>query len=128
MRAAYPLSGLRILLAEDHYFIAQEMAEILSGLGAEILGPAGTVAQARQLGEQSHDMAFLNVDLHGQPIFPVAAALLERGVPIAFVTGYDPSVLPARFRNLPRVEKPVSLASLTRMALRITGRDASSAA
>ncbi|WP_314190624.1 hypothetical protein [Paracoccus yeei] len=46
------------------------------------------------------DGAILDVNLQGQMVFPVAHLLLERSVPFLFMTGYDQSVIPERFKAI----------------------------
>ena len=36
----------------------------------------------------SFDLALLDENLRGVPVYPVAAVLLARAIPFAFVTGY----------------------------------------
>ena len=47
-------------------------------------------------------------------IFPVAHLLLERSVPFRFMTGYDQSVIPERFKATVRCEKALQLEVLCR--------------
>ena len=103
------LSGRRILVVEDDYFLAEDLAEELRSLGAEVRGPAPSVAAALGLlaDGPEPDMAVLDVNLGGETVVPVAEELLLRGVPFAFVTGYDRSALPDRFADAPRFEKPL---------------------
>lgn len=54
-------------------------------------------------------MAVLDIKLDDDLVHAVADALIERGVPIVFVTGYHASAIPARFADVPRREKPVSV-------------------
>lgn len=60
------------------------------------------------------DGAILDVNLQGQMVFPVAHLLLERSVPFLFMTGYDQSVIPERFKAIVRCEKPLQLEVLCR--------------
>jgi len=41
-------------------------------------------------------------------VFPLADALEARGVPLIFTTGYDDQVIPARYADVRRCEKPVN--------------------
>jgi len=59
--------------------------------------------------EAQPDGAILDVNLGGEPVFPVADVLIGRGIPIIFTTGYDASALPERFSHLPRCEKPINM-------------------
>lgn len=98
----------RILVVEDEYFLADDLHEALSEAGAHVLGPIPSVedAAAYIAGEPSIDAAILDVNLHGEMVFPVADALRKRGIPFAFVTGYDQAAMPDRFADAPRLEKP----------------------
>ena len=72
--AEKPLRGLRILVAEDEYLLAEDLAPWLAGAGATVLGPVGTVEDAiRLLGaERRIDGAALDIDLWGERAFEVA--------------------------------------------------------
>lgn len=115
-----PLSGRRILLVEDDYFIANELQEELKKLGAAILGPVATVAEALEVlaAHQDADGAILDVNLGGEMVFPVVDALRRRNVPVVLATGYDESMIPERYADLPRFEKPARTDRIVR-ALRI---------
>jgi CheY-like chemotaxis protein len=103
------LQGLRILVVEDEYFLADDVRDALTDAGAEVLGPVPSIEDATALIEQeAHiDAAVLDVNLRGDMVFPVADALRARGVPFAFATGYDRWALPERFADAVRVEKPL---------------------
>lgn len=75
--------------------------------GAEVLGPALSVRHATAIvaAEATIDAAILDINLHGDMIFPVADMLAERNIAFAFATGVDQSTLPARFSDIARVEK-----------------------
>lgn len=105
------LGGLRILVVEDEYLLAADVARLLEQSGAEVIGPFPTVDQA--LSDLANgplpDFALLDVNLRGVLVFPVAELLLSAGVPFLFVTGYDSGALPEIFADQPRLEKPVDL-------------------
>ena len=104
-----PLEGRRILLVEDEYFIADDMAEEFKRSGAEIVGPAATVCHAIQhiRGATRLDGAVLDINLHGEMVYPVADLLEEQRVPFVFSTGYANPSIPARYAQVTRCEKPV---------------------
>jgi len=105
------LHGCRILVVEDEYMLADELAQELADAGAEVLGPAPTIALALAVLEGSvPDGAILDVNLGGVLVFPLADTLIERGVPVIFTSGYDPEALPARFANVPKCNKPINVA------------------
>jgi len=56
----------------------------------------------------------LDVNLHGQESFPVADALVERGIPFVFTTGFGASTLPERFKRTPVMERPFRLKDIRR--------------
>lgn len=58
------------------------------------------------------DMAILDVNLAGEPVFPVAEALAARGVPFAFATGYGAGGLPEAWKNRPTLQKPFTAADV----------------
>src|SRR5690606_3812722 len=54
------------------------------------------------------DAAFLDGNLHGHPVDPVASALRAAGIPFVFVSGYGRESLPAAFADTEIVGKPFS--------------------
>ncbi|GLH78227.1 response regulator [Bradyrhizobium sp. SSBR45G] len=106
-----PLRDRHILIIEDEYMLADELRCELGEAGATVLGPVGTVADALVLIEREGliEGAVLDVNLRGEMAFPVADLLIERGVPFVFTTGYDESIIPGRFSNILRCEKPIAV-------------------
>ena len=83
------LSGKRILIVEDEFFIAVTTCQVLEELGAVVVGPASTVTQAQPLAETENiDIALLDINLHGQSSTAIAARLEARRIPVVFATGY----------------------------------------
>ncbi|MBB5734467.1 CheY-like chemotaxis protein [Xanthomonas arboricola] len=110
-----PLNGRRILVVEDDYLLAESLNDLLVEAGVCVLGPVGNVPEALTLvtSGQSIDGALLDVNVRGQPVFPVADALLERGVPFSFCSGYDRYTLPPRFAHLSYCMKPYNPRTIT---------------
>lgn len=110
-----PLNGRRILVVEDDYLLAESLNDLLVEAGVCVLGPVGNVPEALSLvtSGQSIDGALLDVNVRGQPVFPVADALLERGVPFSFCSGYDRYTLPPRFAHLSYCMKPYNPRTIT---------------
>lgn len=115
------LSGQRILLVEDEYLLAFDMALALESLGAEVVGPAPTLVAAAAILDRGTaiDAAVLDVNLRGEMVYPLADQLLARGVPVLLATAYDDAVLPERFRSLPNCTKPLRAAQLEAMLVQI---------
>lgn len=112
------VAGRRVLLVEDDYFIADELAQWLRNAGAEVIGPVGTLSEALHLLD-SHplDGAILDINLRGELAYPLADALISRGTPLVFSTGYDESAIPERYCDVTRCEKPLDPATVTRALL-----------
>jgi DNA-binding response OmpR family regulator len=82
------LDGARVLVVEDDYFISVELDRILTGAGAEVVGPCRTLAQAsHSVGANRISCAVLDVRLDQGTSLPVARQLEERGIPFLFLTG-----------------------------------------
>lgn len=107
------LSGLRVLVVEDDYFIAEEICSTLRNNGAEVLGPSPDIEHGLDMVKNHRiDCAVLDINLHGNLAFNLASELQQRGTPAIFATGYDGSVLPDAFSGCVRLEKPVNLTAL----------------
>jgi len=100
----------RILVVEDEYLVALDLAEDLRAMGADVVGPVPSVEKALEAvdGDSALDGAILDINLQGSVIFPVADRLAERHIPFFFTTGYDKEVIPDRHAAVPRCEKPVT--------------------
>jgi CheY-like chemotaxis protein len=116
------LDGQRVLVVEDEFLLALDMMQMIEERGGTVVGPAGTLDRALALARsQSIDGAILDINLDRRDSFPVADALLERGIPVVFATGYDGPFLPERFADTPRLSKPFTEAALDRMLTRAFG-------
>lgn len=109
------LQGRRILVVEDDYLLAESLNDLLMEAGVRVVGPVGNVPDALSLvtSGEAIDGALLDVNVRGQPVFPVADALLERGVPFSFCSGYDRYTLPPRFAHLSYCMKPYNPRTIT---------------
>jgi len=117
------LRGKFVLVMEDEYFIADDIARALTKTGAEVVGPFGHVQQgiARLKIEPAIDLAILDINLNGTKVFDLAAELQDRHVPFIFATGYGNDFLPDRFAVVPRWEKPFDLTSLAKALEALAG-------
>lgn len=98
---------MRILIVEDEYYLAADLAEALRRRGAEVIGPVGTLDDAMDaIDGGGLDQAVLDVNLRGEMSFPIADRLEAEGIPYTIATGYSEGSLPERFRSRPRFEKP----------------------
>jgi DNA-binding NtrC family response regulator len=113
------LRGARVLVVEDEYFIADDLARALASCGAVTVGPVNSVEQAHEaLRSDSIDAAILDLNLHGELAFPIAERLSQEGMPCLIISGYGEEALPDPLKTMARLEKPVSgkvaMASLAR--------------
>jgi len=112
-RTAGPQLGCRVLIVEDDYFLATELARVLELHGALPLGPVASVEESRRLvAEQAPHVVLLDINLRGESTFGLATELRQRGVATIFTTGYDNAVLPPALRDMDFIRKPVDVPAL----------------
>lgn len=102
------LAGLRVLVVEDEYMVADDICTTLEGFGCHVVGPVGRIDQALDLVRRgSLDGALLDANLNGESSAPIAVALGQASVPFAVVTGYGGLALASEaLNNAPRLSKP----------------------
>ncbi len=101
------LEGANILVIEDETLITMLLEDILSELGCNVCGSAATLGQAQSLaGMLDAHAAILDVNLGGDPVFPVAEQLVARNIPIIFASGYGATGLPDKWQDYPTLPKP----------------------
>ena len=109
-------AGLRVLVVEDEMMVSMLIEDMLSDLGCRVVGPASRLDEALELAKAGGiDCAVLDVNLGGQPIFPLADLLRERGRPFAFATGYGDAGLRDVDRGSPVLQKPFREGDLARV-------------
>lgn len=108
------LSGRRVLVVEDEYFLADDIRRMLIEERAHVLGPVPTLAHGLSAvkDEARIDCAVLDIGLGGDDVFAICAALVERNIPFVFATGFGSGRIPVEFRHVLRLEKPVEPAGL----------------
>ena len=108
--------GLRVLVVEDEMMVSMLIEDMLSDLGCTVIGPASRLDEAMELARADGlDCAVLDVNLGGQPIFPLADLLREKGRPFAFATGYGDAGLREEDRGSPVLQKPFREGDLARV-------------
>lgn len=112
------VAGNRLLLVEDEALTGMMMSDILTELGFHVIGPFGRVADAMAaVGREDFHAAVLDVNLDGEMVYPVADAVLARGVPLVFVTGYGAEGIDSRFAQVLVLQKPIEKQMLESMFL-----------
>jgi CheY-like chemotaxis protein len=104
------MNGYNVLVVEDQFLIADDIAALLRESGAHVIGPASSLPTAMRLaGDAAQiDVALLNINLQGVTVFPLADELRARGVPMLFVTGYGEDIIPAEYADIRRCDKPIA--------------------
>ena len=106
-------------MVEDEYYIADDLRRSLKGVGATIIGPMGSVAQAEAAVEKGDfDCAVLDLNLHGENAAGVADQLKIMGIPFAIATGYGSGAVPSRHSDVPRLEKPFDASQVIELVSR----------
>jgi CheY-like chemotaxis protein len=101
------MAATRILVVEDEFLIALDIAGVLEQAGLAVIGPASTVGDALEaIAQEDVHGALLDAHLAGEPVGRVADALKARNIPFAFVSGYGREQLPPAHRGAPLVKKP----------------------
>jgi CheY-like chemotaxis protein len=104
---ANDIEGLRVLVVEDEMMVSMLIEDMLGELGCLVVGPASRLEDALALARDAEmDCAVLDVNLAGQPIFPLADLLRQRGLPFAFATGYGDAGVRDVDRGAPVLQKP----------------------
>ena len=110
-----------VLVLEDEWLIALDIANLLRDAGYAVVGPAENVQSALDLvANREIDAALLDINLKDERSYPVARALDRKNVPFAFLSGYVNEDLEAEFRGHALLSKPflpeVLLSSLAELA------------
>lgn len=103
------LNGAHVFLVEDEALVAMLVEDMLADYGCTLAAHASRISDAITHANDPAlriDVALLDVNVAGEPVFAVAAALAARGVPFAFATGYGAGGLPDIWRDRPTLQKP----------------------
>ena len=100
------LTGKTVLILEDEPIVAMCLEDMLLETGAQVVVSASVAQALAAIGQASPDCAVLDVNLHGEKSYPVAARLDELGVPFVFATGYGNAEHPDQFAGCATITKP----------------------
>jgi CheY-like chemotaxis protein len=97
----------RILVVEDEFLLALRIHTLLEEADVEIVGPVGTLDEARKLADDATlDGALLDVNIDGGRVDDVVEILRRRDIPFLFVTDNDADHLPPNCSRVSVVAKP----------------------
>lgn len=119
------LTSRRILVVEDDYLQAADMAQALQQAGADVAGPVPSVVEAIvELQTTPVDAAVLDLSLQGETSTLVAIALEARSIPFVVVSGCAAGEV-AAFPAGPAIfKKPASAESVIEAIERLVARAA----
>jgi CheY-like chemotaxis protein len=106
--------GRRVLVVENDLMLADALCREIERYGAEVLGPAASVAEALELLRTGifPNAAILDINLEDETVYPVADALASRDIPFIFATLQPSWAIPRSYADVPRVEKPIDMRRL----------------
>lgn len=98
----------RVLVAEDEFLIALELAQSVESAGYEAIAPVATAEEALRHASHLPDLvgAILDLSLRDRDAFEVASVLAARQIPFVFLTGRSPSLIPKTWSGIPTFSKP----------------------
>ncbi len=110
------LAGCRVLVIEDEYFLADDIVQALTSLGAAVVGPYGDLDEAINAVDRDIviDAAIMDINLREEMVFPLARLLRARKVPLVFTTGYDSESVVPDLKDVRLWGKPLDIKAMTR--------------
>jgi CheY-like chemotaxis protein len=104
------------MVVEDMALVAVEIERQLRNMQYTVLGPYPSLDAALDAVSAEPpleiDIALLDVNLAGSECYPLADILQSRGIHFCFLTGYLKENIPARYADVPVLEKPFSRSEL----------------
>jgi DNA-binding response OmpR family regulator len=102
------LQGRSVLVVDDDFYLATDIAAALEDAHAVIIGPFGRSADAlASLQDDKPDLAVVDLNLGSGPNFDLVRALVSAGIPTLIITGYDQDILPPDLTHLRCLQKPI---------------------
>ncbi len=113
----------KIFVVDDEALIAWNLVLEIEALGADVIGPFHALAEGLAAAATARpDMAILDINLHDDKVWPLAAVLRDKGCPIVFVSAdFDHAYIAANFPQAGKVPKPVAPGELDGLIRDITG-------
>ncbi|SFV35449.1 PAS domain S-box-containing protein [Devosia crocina] len=118
------LSGKRVLIVEDDFYLATDLQAVLRNAGAEVVGPWGSEAEVlTQIDDAEIHAAIMDINLGSGPSFIPSHALRRKQVPFLFLTGYDAARIPSDFADVFYMQKPADLRQVVQELARLVQAD-----
>jgi DNA-binding response OmpR family regulator len=120
-QTSHASSPARILIIGDELLIALMIEEMVRQAGYRVSGVAHTIAMARrEIVKRNFDAALLDINIGGRYYAKIADLLKAKGIPFAFVTGFDYLIDP-RHEKVPVLQKPFTPAQLHALLVALVG-------
>ncbi|WP_379922352.1 response regulator [Erythrobacter sp. R86502] len=104
------LSGCRIIVVEDDFYQAHDCKQMMEQAGAKVVSVSAVVPDLANLMEYGRiDAALIDINLAQGTTFDFARELIAKGIPFAFLTGYDAAILPEDLAASVCISKPADL-------------------
>lgn len=121
--ASSRFEGVRIVLVEDETVVSFLIEDMLKELGCANIWHASGVRQAMAiLRDRQPDAAVLDVNLAGEPGYPIAEHLESARIPFLFATGYGRHGIPDQWAAKPTIQKPFRYDTLATVLGSLLGR------
>lgn len=118
--ADMPLAGQTILVVEDQFLLADDLARQLRTRGADVLGPVPGVDRSLTLMRQRRPTAaVLDINLNGEMSYVVAEELVKNVIPFVVTTGYPLPLDHAAMHEAPQLQKPFDMDELVTLLHRL---------
>jgi CheY-like chemotaxis protein len=116
------LAGLSVLIVEDEPMVALDQEQIVARLGCTEVHCAHRLSDGLEvICMLQPDLCILDINLAGEPAFPLAERLEQLGVPFLLVTGYSDVQIPKQW--LPKViRKPYNPAEFEFLLCKLAER------
>ena len=117
-----PFAGCNFLIIEDEVVQAWELGDMVSELG----GTVGAIAFSYDQGlaaltSSSWDCAIVDINLNGEPVFPLIEMMEQAGTPFVYCSAYVDAFIEVypEAASTVRVDKPVTIEKLRAALLRV---------
>jgi DNA-binding response OmpR family regulator len=116
------LQGVRVLVAEDGWQVADALKLSLESVGMVVAGPVATAQEAQCLAsESSLDLAVVDVNLKGEMAYELMDWLHDRSIRVVVISGYEN--LPESLGKFAAIlHKPFTVTKLLTTLRRVMGR------
>jgi DNA-binding response OmpR family regulator len=116
------LQGLRVLVVEDGWQVADALKILLEKMGMVVAGPVATAREAQCLATAClPDLAVVDVNLKGEMAYALMDWLHDRNIRVVVITGYE--VLPGSLAKFAAIlHKPFTTTKLLTTLRRVMGR------